>query len=136
MSFNMNGRSGKSTINEDYIMEAREIRKIADCIGESFRIWGFCITKDAGYGKGVLLCADQCLLSLPKRYVEVYESFTADDIQDIKSGNVYVFDIKKLEAKKPGQRDTITFEMEKIDDGKYQAWLKAQGEANITNEVL
>lgn len=121
--FNMNaGHNG--TVAEGYITENKEIVKMLNIVGEHFRVWGFIITKPGTFGEGVLLCADQYMVSLPKRYVEVFRSFTPEQVDQLKSGNTYVYDIKAVPAAKPGQKDTVSFEMEPYED--YKKWLDSR----------
>ena len=119
--FNMN-QGFKGTVNENYVTQGKDIVKLHELIGEDFRIWGYIITKEGSFGKGVLLCADDKMVSLPKRYVEKFQSFTDEDIKLLISGNVYVYDINVVKAKKPGQKDSVSFEMEEYEN--YKKWLE------------
>lgn len=121
--FNMNA-GFKGTVAENYNTQNKQIRKLAEFVGESFRIWGFIITKEGNFGRGVLLCADSCMVSLPKRYLEKFQSFTDYDIEQLKSGNVYVYKIETRKASKAGQKDTVAFEMEEY--AEYKKWLDSQ----------
>ena len=121
--FNMNaGHNG--TVAKGYITENKEIVNMASIIGEQFRVWGFIITKPGLYGEGVLLCADQYMVSLPKRYLDVFRGLSNEQIEQLKSGNTYVYDIKEVKAGKPGQKDTVSFEMEPYED--YKKWLDSR----------
>lgn len=118
--FNMN-QGFKGTVNENYVTQGKPIVKLHELIGEELRIWGFIITKEGSFGRGVLLCADDQMISLPKRYVEKFQSYTDEDIELLTSGNVYIYDINTVKAKKPGQKDSVSFEMEEYED--YKKWL-------------
>ena len=121
--FNMNaGHAG--TVAEGYVTENKDIVKMLDIVGEQFRVWGFIITKPGAFGEGVLLCADQYMVSLPKRYLDIFRSFSPEQIEQLKSGNTYVYDIKSVKASKTGQKDTVSFEMEPYED--YKKWLDSR----------
>lgn len=124
--FGMNSRKG--TVNEDYKTQGKDIKKLKELDKSlAYRLWGYIITKDAGYGKGVLLCSDDFMISLPKRYVEGFEASTAEEQEQIKSGELYLYNIVEVKTNKPGQKDTVAG-----DIGTYADVEKWLGNSNVT----
>lgn len=128
--FGVNDNKSVSSVNKDYKTQGKEIVKLSAMIGEIARVWGFIITKDAGYGEGVCLCGDSCLISLPKRYVEGFKNGSPEDRAAIVTGSIYIYNIHEVAAGKPGQKDTVAFDMGTKEQA--DAWMKAQASENIT----
>ena len=108
--FNIGGNSANS-IAPDYDMKARKIRKLAEV--EEQRLYGFCITKDGQYGRGVLLCGEKDLISLPKRYLETFLAYTDEQKAHIASGRYKICNIV-AKATKQGN-DTYVFDIDDAD---------------------
>lgn len=103
------GLGGKTTVAEGYEPKGKSIKKLKEMIGESRkRLFGYLITKDAGYGQGVLLCAESCMISLPKRYLEVFEDYDDNQKELLKSGRMYIENVTEIETK---QGKTCVFDL-------------------------
>lgn len=86
--------SGSNSVAESYDTKTRKIVKLADA--EPQRIYGYLITKATKYGEGVLLCGEDAMISLPKRYVEKFKNFNDEQRAQITSGRVWINDIKPI----------------------------------------
>lgn len=118
--FGINKR--RNTVNASYISQGKAIVKLSELTGKVVRVWGYIITKEGKYGKGVLLCGDDCLISLPKRYTEGFEQGSDEEIAKITSGRCKIYDIKTIPTNQG--KDTTVFEMG--DDEEYMAFLEAK----------
>lgn len=58
--------------------------------GEVYPVKGCFITKDNGFGEGVVIISDGYLVSIPGRYLDTVRDImgTTEDIADIKAGKV------------------------------------------------
>lgn len=98
--------SGSTTIAESYDTKTRKIKKLSEI--EQQRIYGYMITAATRYGEGVLLCGENDLISLPKRYVEKFKAMNEDQRSQLKSGRVWINGIEKIET---NQGETYTFRL-------------------------
>ena len=108
--FGIGGNSANS-IAPDYDMKARKIRKLSEV--EEQRLYGFCITKDGQYGRGVLLCGEKDLISLPKRYLETFLAYTDEQKEHIASGRYKICNIQARPTKQGN--DTYIFDIADAD---------------------
>lgn len=109
--FNMGG--GSPTVAEGYETNGKAIKKLKTFVGsEKIRIYGYLITKDAGYGRGVLLCADAALISLPKRYEAIFEEFNDNQKEVMRSGRLFIDNIREVQTERG---TTVTFDLIKED---------------------
>lgn len=104
---------GTTTVNPDYKTQGKQIVKLKELVGKKVRIWGYLITKDVGYGKGVLLCGDSELISLPKRYLEGFQSSSEQDRKNVITGDYYIYNIRETDAK---LGKTVVFDMGNNED--------------------
>ena len=119
-----------SAVNKDYNTQGKEIVKLSAMVGEIARVWGFIITKDSGFGEGVLLCGDSCLISLPKRYTDGFKNGSDQDRAEIITGNTYIYNIHTIPADGPGKKDTVGFDIGTKADA--EKWMSSQVSENIT----
>lgn len=85
-----------------------EFHKLAEYVGESLQIHGFIITSGGKFGKSVAVAIDnKTFVSLPKRYVEEFESFTPEQIEAVCEGKLTLGNIRTLESK---NGDTVVFD--------------------------
>ena len=102
-----------STVAESYETQGKEIVKLQSLIGKEKRLFGFIITKPNEYGRGVLLCAEDCMIALPQRYLRNFTDEAAnEDVELLKSGTKKICNIQELKTKS-GQKTTI-FEIKDI----------------------
>lgn len=103
MATNVNnqfGLGGTPTVAEGYDPKTKKIKKLKEFAGAApQRLFGYIITKDAGYGRGVLLCLDTVMVSLPKRYLEVFEDYTTEQKELLRSGRVFLADVAEVDTK-------------------------------------
>ena len=98
---NQFGLGGKSTVAEGYVTKGKNIIKLAQLQGANEkRVFGYLITKDAGYGEGVLICCEDCMVSLPKRYLEVVKDYTSEQIDLLTSGRVFLANVTEIDTPK------------------------------------
>jgi len=84
-----------------------EFHKLDEYVGESLQIHGFIVTSGK-YGKSVAVAVDnKTFVSLPKRYVEEFESFTTEQIEAVCEGKLTLGNIRSLESK---NGDTVCFD--------------------------
>ena len=105
--------NNNSTVAESYEIKGKEIVKIKNLVGQQKRLFGFLITKPGQYGKSVLLCAEDCLIALPERYLRNFtEEASAEDVADLKSGTKKICDITEIVTKSGNK--TVTFDIADI----------------------
>lgn len=80
-------------IKWEYNTEDFEFKKCSEIeLDTELPIHGVFITQDNGYGKGCCVILDDCLLSLPQRYVEDVEEIlnNEDMIDSVRAGKVSI----------------------------------------------
>lgn len=88
--------------------ETATFHKLSEFIGEDLHVKGFIITTGGKYGKSVAVAIDEnTFISLPKRYVEEFESFTDDEIEAVKAGKLVLANIRMISSK---NGDTMCFD--------------------------
>lgn len=89
-----------STAAASYSTEGKKIVKLKELVGQEKRLFGFLITKPTKYGRSVLLCAEDCLIALPDRYLRNFtDSASADDVAILKSGTKKITNIVEVTTK-------------------------------------
>lgn len=102
-----------STIAEGYDTKNKDIVKLKTLVGQEKRLFGFLITKPGHYGKGVLLCAEDCMIALPERYLRNFtDEASADDVAVLKSGTKKICNITEITTH--SGNITVTFEIADI----------------------
>lgn len=92
-------KSFTSTVAEGLDTSKFEIKNLKDCIGKEYNLYGYIITKPGKFGKGVLLVTQDFYISLPKRYVEIYDGgLTPDEIESLKSGKCKITNIREIDT--------------------------------------
>ena len=90
---------GDSTIADGYDMKSRGNCKKLSEVSEQ-RIYGYCITKEGQYGQSVLLCGEQDVIALPKRYLEKFKKLEPDKKALLKSGRLWARNIHEIETER------------------------------------
>lgn len=102
-----------STIAEGYDTKNKDIVKLKTLVGQEKRLFGFLITKPGQYGKSVLLCAEDCMIALPERYLRNFtDEASADDVAVLKSGTKKITNIVEIDTQSGNK--TVTFEIADI----------------------
>lgn len=102
-----------STIAEGYDTKNKDIVKLKTLVGQEKRLFGFLITKPGKYGKSVLLCAEDCMIALPERYLRNFtDEASADDVAVLKSGTKKICNITEITTQ--SGNSTVTFEIADI----------------------
>lgn len=101
-----------TTVNELCNTENMEFKKLSDFIGKRVRLWGFFYT-ESKFGKQVVAVTNNCLVNLPKRAVEDFESLTDDEIEEVKNGGMILTNIREFNSKS-GQ--TVVYEYDDTDN--------------------
>ena len=105
--------NNNSTVAESYETKGKEIVKLKNLVGQQKRLFGFLITKPGQYGKSVLLCAEDCLIALPERYLRNFtEEASAEDVAVLKSGTKKICNITEITTQ--SGNSTVTFEIADI----------------------
>lgn len=99
-------KKGSSTVSSKINTKGFQIIKLSEATKS--QIFGFIKTKDVGYGHGILLVLADKFVSLPKRYVDMFNGFDSDDIEALKSGNVYINNVRPIDTKL-GKSTTFDF---------------------------
>lgn len=90
--------NGDSTVAADYDIKSRQIVKLREAT-EGQRIFGYLITKEGKYGRGVLLCCEDELVSLPKRCLDLFLGYDANRKALLKSGRIRLTNIRQVDTK-------------------------------------
>lgn len=121
----MFGTGKGGTVAAGYSTEGKKIKDIKELRGskEGVRLFGYLLTKDNGYGPGVMLCGEHFLVgSMPARAYKSFVDAPQEEKDAITSGRVWLFDIKEGTTKR-GQVTTFY----RIDcEEEYLAWKNAQ----------
>lgn len=105
--------NNNSTVAESYETKGKKIVKLKNLVGQEKRLFGFLITKPGQYGKSVLLCAEDCLIALPERYLRNFtDEASADDVAVLKSGTKKITAITEITTQSGNK--TVTFEIADI----------------------
>ena len=73
-------------------------------------VHGFLITNGGNYGKSIAVTPDKdTFVTLPKRYVDVFEKLTPDQIDGVLAGKMVLKDFEYITAKNGNQTWTFTF---------------------------
>lgn len=92
--------NNNSTVAESYKTEGKKIVKLKELIGSEKRLFGFLITKPGQYGRSVLLCAEDCMIALPERYLRNFtDGASAEDVAALKSGTKKITNVVEVETK-------------------------------------
>lgn len=100
----------RETVNPSINTEDMEFVKIEELQGKTVRLWGYFFTQGK-YGTQVVGVAKDCLINLPKRYTENFQSLSKDETLAVMQGDLVLSDIRALETK---QGDTFIFDFEDI----------------------
>lgn len=101
------------TIAEGYDTKHKDIVKLKTLVGQEKRLFGFLITKPGQYGKSVLLCAEDCMIALPERYLRNFtDEASEDDVAALKSGTKKICDITEITTQSGNK--TVTFDIADI----------------------
>lgn len=95
---NINSKTG-STINPDIKTNGFEFKKLCDLVGQEFKVFGFLTTKGGKFGRSTALVTDKFFISLPKRYTEVFDEATPEEIEELKAGTKKITGIQKIDSK-------------------------------------
>lgn len=101
-----------TTVNELCNTENMEFKKLSDFIGKKVRLWGFFYT-EGKFGKQVVGVTNNCLVNLPKRAVEDFESLTDEEVEDVKNGKMVLTNIREFNSKS-GQ--TVVYEYDDAEN--------------------
>ena len=102
-SFKKKNTIGIATVDE------LKFSKLAEHVGESLKIYGYFINDGGKYGKSVAVIINpENAVNLPKRYVEIFENLTDEEIDAITAGKVILANIRTVETKKG---DTAEFDL-------------------------
>lgn len=106
-----------STIDEAFKPdEGSDILQISGLIGKTLLLHGFIVTKDTGYGEGVLLAASfdgGCyFVSVPKRYVSVFKECDEEEVVAMKEGRAVVSNIRTYTCR--NGKETTLFDIDMI----------------------
>lgn len=89
--------NSNSTAAASYSTQGKQIVKLKDLVGQEKRLYGFLITKPTKYGRSVLLCAEDCLIALPDRYLRNFtDAASAEDVALLKSGTKKITNIVEV----------------------------------------
>lgn len=96
-----------STVAESYVTKGKPIKKLHELIGQEKRLFGFLITKPGQYDRSVLLCAEDCLVALPQRYLRNFtDEAAAEDVAALKTGTKKLTNVAELKTQN-GQVTTV-----------------------------
>lgn len=105
--------NNNSTVAESYNTKDKEIVKLKALIGQEKRLFGFLITKPGQYGRSVLLCAEDCMIALPERYLRNFTGeVSAEDVAALKSGTKKITNVVEVETKNGNK--TVRFDIADI----------------------
>lgn len=114
------GGNTNSTIAADFDVKAASFIKLAECAGKDYRLFGYLITKPGKFGRGVALCATEIggdgkpvMISLPKRYLETFQGYNAEQIALLTSGRMKLTNVRELPAK-DNMTETFVFDIDEI----------------------
>lgn len=100
----------KATVAESYKTEGKPIVKLATLAGQEKRLYGYLITKPNQYGQGVLLCAEDCMIALPNRYLANFRDSSDEDRELLKSGTKKITAITEVTTQAGNK--TFTFDIQ------------------------
>ena len=89
-----------STVAEGINTKDLEYLKASDILfegGDPIVLKGFFI-QTGKYGESITVVTDRRGINLPKRYVEMFKSFTPEEIEEIKAGKLGIAAIKDAET--------------------------------------
>ena len=89
-----------STVAEGINTKELEYIKASDILfegGDPIVLKGFFI-QSGKYGESITVVTDRRGINLPKRYVEMFKSFTPEEIEEIKEGKLGIAAIKDAET--------------------------------------
>lgn len=90
----------KNTIGIETVDDLK-FSKLAEHVGESLKIYGYFINDSGKYGKSVACIINpENAVNLPKRYVDIFENLTDEEVDAITSGKVTLANIRSVETKK------------------------------------
>lgn len=101
--------NNNTTVAESYETKGKEIKKLSALAGAEKRLFGYLITKPNQYGQGVLLCAEDCMIALPQRYLSNFRDASDEDREALKTGTKKITNIVEIATK--GGNKTYTFEI-------------------------
>ena len=87
--------NGTKTVNENINTEGFEYHKLKEFIGCSLRPLGFIIHNKSKYGKSLTLVMEDCFINMPSYAVPTFESFTEEEIEEVKRGDLVITEIEK-----------------------------------------
>ena len=112
--------NGTKTVNENINTEGFEYYKLKEFNGKNLRPLGFTIHNKSKYGKSLALVMEDCFINMPSYAVKTFESFTEDEIEDIKRGNLVITNIRDG---KTDNGNTTFFEYDDYSDETYSGLL-------------
>lgn len=91
----------QNTVNESIDTKELEFKPLKDFVGKRVRAWGFFHTKSK-FGYQTVLVGEvdgnNVLINLPKRYYDEFSTFTTDEIEAVKNGEMALENIKELDS--------------------------------------
>lgn len=101
--------NSNSTVAASYTTQDKPIKKLRELVGTEKRLFGFIITKPTQFGRSVLLCAEDCLIALPDRYLRNFSEGSAEDVALLKSGTKKIGNVAEVTTQ--GGNKTFTFDI-------------------------
>lgn len=103
--FKEKNKSYKNTMGIQMAEDAT-FKKLKDFVGQSLQVHGYIfVTKDSDghdlkFGKTVSVAIDnKTFVTLPKRYVEEFESFSDEEIDAVTEGKLTLANIREIDSK-------------------------------------
>jgi hypothetical protein len=112
--------SAADTADEQTLFEVKVHKGLADnggvLVDGEFQSF-YLVVKETVEGgdvisRGVLLCADAALISLPKRYEAIFEEFNDNQKEVMRSGRLFIDNIREVQTERG---TTVTFDLIKED---------------------
>ncbi len=102
----------KSTVNESINTEGFEFVKLKDFAQtvkptEVTRLFGYIISNKGKYGSSVSVVAEDCYISLPKRYVDWFQGLTGEEREAFIAGKGGITNIHSMDTE---NGETYTFD--------------------------
>ena len=103
----------KKTVNELVDTKGFEYYKLKEFCGKTLRPVGFIIHNKSKFGKSACFVFEDCFVNLPSYVVKTLESFTDDEINDIKNGKLIITNIEEGECE---NGTTVFFDYDDYSD--------------------
>jgi hypothetical protein len=102
--------TGRQTVASNIDTKSLEYFKAKELIGSDkfpIRLKGF-FTQSGKYGESVTVVSDDFGINLPKRYVDMFKSFTDEEVEQLKAGCLAIAAISEFDGNN-GKTVTIDF---------------------------